>query len=81
MNSQSAPRITQSRSLYQRTIEEPWRVMTLVWQSLCAALLPLTLRDIPASLERYLEHLGRCRTGTRERRATVFRRNLQRDAG
>jgi hypothetical protein len=55
--------------------------MTLVWQSLCAALLPISLREIPTALEHYLQHLGRCSDGGRERRAAVFLRNLQHDTG
>jgi hypothetical protein len=58
-------------------VAEPWRVMTLVWQGIRAALLPISLRDIPRLLQRFLEHLGRRRDGPRERRAAVFHRHLQ----
>ncbi len=72
---------TRARRIHKRVVEEPWRVMKLIWQSLCAALLPIRLRDIPTALDRYLQHLGRSSDGTRERRAAVFLRNLQQDTG
>jgi hypothetical protein len=65
-----------ARQLCQRVIEEPWRVLVLAWQSLCAALLPLRLDEIPHALERFLAHLGRCHDGARERRAAAFKRTL-----
>jgi hypothetical protein len=55
--------------------------MTLVWRALCAALLPIPLRDVPSALERFLEHLSRRREGFRERRAAIFYRNLLSDSG
>jgi hypothetical protein len=58
-------------------VQEPWRVMTLLWQAIRAALLPISLRDIPRLLEGFLEHLGRRSDGTRERRAAVFYCHVQ----
>jgi hypothetical protein len=55
--------------------------MTFVWRTLCAALLPIALRDVPRALLRFLQHLGRRREGFRERRAAIFYRNLQADPG
>jgi len=55
--------------------------MAFVWRTLCAALLPIALRDVPRALERFLEHLSRRREGFRERRAAIFYRHLQGDAG
>jgi hypothetical protein len=55
--------------------------MTFVWHTLCAALLPIALRDVPRALECFLEHLGRRNEGFRERRAAIFYRNLQADSG
>mgnify|MGYP001828757350 CR=1 FL=1 len=53
----------------------------LTWQALCAALLPISLEDIPRALERYLEHLGRSSDGARRRKAAVFLENLCSDTG
>jgi hypothetical protein len=60
-------------------IAEPWRVTTLVWRALCAALLPIALRDVARVLDRYLAHLARGRSGARERSAAVFLRHLTPD--
>lgn len=55
--------------------------MTLVWRGICAALLPLALRDMPSALGRFLEHLARDGQKCRERRAAAFYRKLQWEAG
>lgn len=55
-------------------------MMVLVWQALCAALMPIKLRDVPKALERYLQHLGRCSDGVRVRRAAAFMQNLRQDS-
>lgn len=54
--------------------------MILVWQTVCAALLPVNLANIQQALERFLAHLARWSDGKRERRAAIFYRNLQADA-
>ena len=69
------------KALQPKAIAEPWRVMTLVWRGICAALLPIALRDIPSALDRFLQHLARDKQKCRERRAAVFYRNLQGDSG
>lgn len=48
----------------------------LVWQALRAALLPVRLRDIPAVLDRFLEHLGRTNDNRKRRRAVEVFLNL-----
>jgi hypothetical protein len=58
-------------------VNEPWRVMTFVWQVICAALFPLELANIKHGLERFLAYLARWSNRKRERRAIVFLRNLQ----
>ena len=55
--------------------------MTLVWRGLCAALLPIALREIPNALGRFLEHLARDHQRCRERRAATFYRGLQWETG
>jgi hypothetical protein len=50
--------------------------MALLWQCLCAALLPIGIRDIPFAIERYIQHLGRCEGESRERQADAFRRHF-----
>ena len=65
------------RGLQDQVVAEPWGVMTFVWQTLKAALLPISLRDAPHLLDRFLEHLQRSGTVCRPRRAEVFLRNIQ----
>jgi len=55
--------------------------MTFVWQLLKAALLPISLRDVPRRLAKFLEHLGRGNERCRERRAALFTRHLQENLG
>jgi hypothetical protein len=50
--------------------------MALLWQCLCAALLPIGIRDIPFAIDRYIQHLGRCETESRERQADAFHRHF-----
>ena len=50
--------------------------MTFVWQMLMAALLPVSLRDVPHLLALFLEHLARSATRCRDRQAEAFRRQL-----
>ena len=38
---------------------QAWRVTKIVWQAFCAALIPISLRDLPAALQRFSLHLGR----------------------
>ena len=45
-------------------------MLVLAWQSLCAALLPIRLDEIPHALDRFLAHLGRSSDGARD--ATLF---------
>jgi hypothetical protein len=49
-----------------------WRVTVLTWKALCAALFPVALRDIPAAVARYIEHLGRTRETKRPRSKEKF---------
>ena len=58
-------------------VAEPWRVMTFVWQALKAALLPISLRDVPHLMARFLEHLQRSNVRCRERQAAAFARHLK----
>ena len=55
--------------------------MTFVWQAINAALLPISLRDVPVLLGRFLEHLQRGNERCRERRAAVFVCHLQQVLG
>jgi hypothetical protein len=50
--------------------------MTFVWQTLKAAFLPISLRDVPRLLGRFVEHLQRRSDGCRERHAALFNRHL-----
>jgi len=51
--------------------------MTFIWQTLKAALLPISLRDVPRLLARFLEHLQRGNERCRERQAAAFNRHLK----
>ena len=55
--------------------------MTLLWQCLCAALLPIGIRDIPNALEHYAQHLDCCDSKSRERQAAAFKRRIFDDSG
>lgn len=55
---------------------EPWRVMVFVWQAINAALLPISLRDVPALLGSFLAHLARDHSRCRERQGAKFLRRL-----
>jgi hypothetical protein len=54
--------------------------MTFLWQTICAALLPIDLANIQQALERFLAYLARWAHRKRERRAHVFYRNPQADS-
>ncbi len=70
----------ESHRLDERSVNEPWRVMTFMWQAICAALFPVKLSNIKQALERFLAYLARWSNRKRERRAAVCLRNLQADA-
>jgi hypothetical protein len=46
--------------------------MVLVWQAVCAALIPIRLHQIPDALDGYLEHLERSNKHSRERQISAF---------
>jgi len=73
------PAPAKSRRLDARAVNEPWRVMTFMWQAVCAALFPVELANIQQSLERFLAYLARWSNRKRQRRAIVFLRNLGAD--
>jgi len=50
-----------------------------MWQAICATLFPVDLANIKQALERFLAYLARWGSANRERRATLFYRNLQAD--
>jgi hypothetical protein len=52
--------------------DEAWRVLVFVWMAVRSALIPFDLRDMPAALERYLEHLARSNKHTRHRQIPHF---------
>jgi hypothetical protein len=61
-------------------VNEPWRVMTFMWQAVCAALFPVELVNINQGLERFLAYLARWSNRKRERKVAIFYRNLQASA-
>lgn len=42
-------------------IAEPWYVTKLVWRTVCSALLPLSLEDLPKVLTGFVDHLRRAK--------------------
>lgn len=71
------PDRAKSERLDATAVDEPWRVMTFMWQAVCAALFPVELANIKQSLERFLTYLARWSNRKRERRAIIFLRNLE----
>jgi hypothetical protein len=51
--------------------------MVLVWQAVCAALIPIRLHQIPDALDGYLEHLERSNKHSRERQIPAFVKQLE----
>jgi len=62
-----------------RAVNEPWRVMTFMWQVICATLFPVRLANLKVGLERFLAYLARWSNRKRERQAIVFRHNIGAD--
>jgi len=50
--------------------------MVLVWQAVCAALIPIRLHQIPNALDGYLDHLERSNKHTRKRQIPAFVQQL-----
>jgi hypothetical protein len=72
----STPSRTPQRHL-AAAVAEPWYVAKLVWDVVCGALLPVTLRDIPNILERLVQHIRRAdERKRRPRQRDVIRRIL-----
>ena len=53
----------------------------MCWMILCAALLPIALKDIPKRLDRFLEHLQRGAKRRRLRSADTFLNLLAKTSG
>lgn len=62
-------------------VREVWRVSVIIWSALIAALLPVSLRDVPRALPRFLAHLGRSNEKVRERKADAFLRRMIHERG
>lgn len=50
--------------------------MTLVYQAIHAALLPIALREVPHFLDIFLEHIGRRNEKTRPKQTELFLQQL-----
>jgi hypothetical protein len=46
--------------------------MVLVWQAVCASLIPIRLHQIPNALDGYLEHLERSNKHSRKKQIPAF---------
>jgi len=74
--SSSPPHAPQQRRL-AAAAAEPWYVTKLVWDTVCRALLPIALHDIPLILERFVQHIRRANERKRRpRQLDVIRRLL-----
>jgi len=51
--------------------------MTLLWQSVTAALIPIAISDLPLALLAFLKHLRRQTRSKRPRSAAVFQANFR----
>jgi hypothetical protein len=58
-----------------------WRVMVLVYQTIRAALLPLSPRDLPRVLNAYLQHLARSNQKSRPKQIELFLQKLRSQPG
>jgi hypothetical protein len=61
--------------------QQQWRVTTLMWQLLCAALLPIRVGDISDALERFIQYLGGYAGKSRERQIAAFTRTIREYSG
>ena len=58
------------------TVAEPWYVARLTWEAVCAALLPIPLREVDAVLRRFVAHLQRANERGRRPRQRDTTRGL-----
>ncbi len=65
------------RQLTGRVVHEMWRVMVLVYEAIHAALLPVTLSDLPNLLRAFVEHVARRNERRRPKQTETFRARLQ----
>ena len=69
-----------SRSKH-RVVAEPWRLMTVLWQSVLAALIPVSASQLPGLLQAFLEHLQRQVPRKRLRSVVKFQQQLAEELG
>jgi len=55
-----------------RVRDEAWRVLVFVWTIVRSSIIPIDIRQVPAALERFLEHLSRSNKHTRSRQIPQF---------
>jgi hypothetical protein len=66
-----------SRRRLAAAVAEPWYVAKLVWQLVCANLLPVALGNLQPVLERLVDHIGRAdERGRRPRQRDVIQAML-----
>ena len=73
---------SERKPLLAPAVAEPWYVTKLVWKTVCAALLPIALRDLNAILDPFVAHLRRANErGTRPRQRDTIRSVLGENPG
>ena len=77
---QKCIRAAHSRSK-DRIVAEPWRLMAILWQSVLAALIPVSASQLPGLLQAFLEHLQRQVPRRRLRSAVKFQQHLAEELG
>lgn len=75
-NSESSPPSGTPQRRPAAAVAEPWYVAKLVWDVVCGALLPVTLHDIPQTLDRLVKHIGRANERQRRPRQLDVIRHL-----
>ena len=67
--------------LYKDMARFQWRLTTLMWQLLCAALLPIRVGEISEALQRFIQYLKAYGDKSYERQIAVFTRSIQEYSG
>ena len=65
------------RRMTRQVVVEMWRVMVLVYQAIHAALLPISLPELPNVLDVFLEHIGRRNEKKRPKQTELFLKEVQ----
>jgi hypothetical protein len=65
------------RRITRQVVLEMWRVMVLVYETIHAALLPISLPNLPGALDVFLEHIARRNESKRPKQTERFLKEVQ----